>query len=164
MLNIKEAIIVDLRSNPGGLLTNAIYIANMLLKDSVIVSTVDRDGYKETQRSLSTVLTNQPVVVLINGGSASASEVLAGSLKDNINATLIGIRTYGKGTVQKTKTLSSGAMIKYTVQEWLTPNGNKVNGVGINPDYVITLDEKYFNIANYFGNSFSKYFCYLEYI
>ena len=80
-LQDKDGLIIDLRSNPGGLLTNAIYIADMLLDSKTIVSTVDRDGYKETQNSLSQIATNQPIVVLINGGSASASEILLALIK-----------------------------------------------------------------------------------
>lgn len=104
----KDGIIVDIRSNPGGLLTNAIYIADMFLSNKTIVSTVDRDGYKETQRSMSQVSTKQPVVVLINGGSASASEILSGALKDNKRAIIVGKKSFGKGLVQEINKLPDG--------------------------------------------------------
>ena len=138
----KDGIIIDLRSNPGGLLTNAIYIADMFLSSKVIVSTVDRDGYKETQRSLSTTVTNQPVAILINGGSASASEILAGALKDNNRATIVGKKSFGKGLVQEINRLPDGSAIHITIQKYLTPNGTDIHKKGITPDYIVDLTEK----------------------
>lgn len=134
----KEAIIIDLRSNPGGLLTNAIYIADFLLGGKVIVSTVDRDGYKETQRAAKAILTNKPLAVLINGGSASASEILSGALKDNNRAIIIGKKSFGKGLVQEINKLPDGAAMHITIQKYLTPNGTDINKKGIEPD--ITVD------------------------
>ena len=96
----KKGFIVDLRSNPGGLLTNAIYISDMFLDGGTIVSTVDRDGYKETQRASAGTYTKKPVVVLINKGSASASEIFSGAMKDNHRAVIIGEQSFGKGLVQ----------------------------------------------------------------
>lgn len=138
----KDGIILDLRSNPGGLLTNAIYIADMFLSSKVIVSTVDKDGYKDTQNSLSIVSTNQPVVVLINGGSASASEILAGALKDNKRATIVGKKSFGKGLVQEINKLPDGSALHITIQKYLTPNGTDIHKKGITPDYVVDLTEK----------------------
>lgn len=135
----KDGIIIDLRSNPGGLLTNAIYIADMFLSSKVIVSTVDRDGYKETQNSLYKVITNQPVVVLINGGSASASEILAGALKDNKRAIIVGKKSFGKGLVQEINKLPDGSAVHITIQKYLTPNGTDIHKKGIEPDYVVDL-------------------------
>ncbi len=137
----KDGIIIDLRSNPGGLLTNAIYIADMLLSSKTIVSTVDRDGYKETQNSLSQVSTNQPVVVLINGGSASASEILSGALKDNKRATIVGKKSFGKGLVQEINKLPDGSALHITIQKYLTPNGTDIHQKGITPDYVVDITE-----------------------
>ena len=97
----KKGFIIDLRSNPGGLLTNAIYISDMFLDGGTIVSTVDRDGYKETQRASAGVYTKKPVVVLINKGSASASEIFSGAMKDNHRAVIIGEQSFGKGLVQE---------------------------------------------------------------
>lgn len=137
----KDGIIIDLRSNPGGLLTNAIYIADMLLSSKTIVSTVDRDGYKETQRSMSQVITNQPLVVLINGGSASASEILSGALKDNKRAVIVGKKSFGKGLVQEINKLPDGSALHITIQKYLTPNGTDIHKKGITPDYVVDVTE-----------------------
>lgn len=133
----KEGLILDLRSNPGGLLTNAIYISDMFIDSGYIVSTVDRDGYKETQRASGSVLTKKPLVVLINEGSASASEILSGALKDNGRAVLIGTKSFGKGLVQEINRLPDGAGINITTQKYLTPNGTDINKVGIIPDIEI---------------------------
>lgn len=138
----KDGIIIDLRSNPGGLLTNAIYIADMFLNSKVIVSTVDKDGYKDTQNSLSQVITKQPVVVLINGGSASASEILSGALKDNKRAIIVGKKSFGKGLVQEINKLPDGSALHITIQKYLTPNGIDIHKKGITPDYVVDLTEE----------------------
>ena len=141
-LKTKDGLIIDLRSNPGGLLDNAIYIADMLLSSKTIVSTVDRDGYKETQNSLSTVQTNQPIVVLINGGSASASEILSGALKDNNRAVIVGKKSFGKGLVQEINNLPDGSALHITIQKYLTPSGTDIHKKGITPDYEVDLTEQ----------------------
>lgn len=133
-LSDKEGYILDLRSNPGGLLSNAIYISDMFLDAGYIVSTVDRDGYKETQRASNRLITDKPLVVLIDGGSASASEILSGALKDNGRAVLVGTKSFGKGLVQEINRLDDGAGINITTQKYLTPNGTDINKVGIIPD------------------------------
>lgn len=138
-LDDKDGLIIDLRSNPGGLLTNAVYIADMLLSAKTIVSTVDRDGYKETQNSLSRVSTTKPIVVLINGGSASASEILSGALKDNKRATIVGKQSFGKGLVQEINKLPDGSALHITIQKYLTPNGTDIHKKGITPDYVVDI-------------------------
>ncbi len=133
-LSVKDGYIIDLRSNPGGLLSNAIYISDMFLDAGYIVSTVDRDGYKETQRANKNLITDKPLVILIDGGSASASEILSGALKDNGRAVLVGTKSFGKGLVQEINRLSYGAGINITTQKYLTPNGTDINKVGIVPD------------------------------
>ncbi len=133
-LDKKDGYILDLRSNPGGLLTNAIYISDMFIDSGYIVSTVDRDGYRETQRASRAQLTRKPLVVLINEGSASASEILSGALKDNGRAILVGTKSFGKGLVQEINKLPDGAGINITTQKYLTPNGIDINKVGIIPD------------------------------
>lgn len=138
----KKGIIVDLRSNPGGLLTNAIYIANLLLPRGIIVSTVDRDGYKETQRVNGTAITNKPIVVLINKGSASASEILSGALKDNKRAVLVGETSFGKGLVQEINRLPNNSGVNITIQKYLTPNGTDINKKGIDPDIMVKLSDE----------------------
>lgn len=137
----KSGYILDLRSNPGGLLSNAIRIADMFLEDGSIVSTVDRDGYKEVRYSSPSVVTNKPLVLLINGGSASASEILSGALKDNKRAVLIGERSFGKGLVQEINQLPGGSGVNITTQRYLTPNDTDINKKGIEPDINVELTE-----------------------
>ena len=137
----KKGIILDLRSNPGGLLTNAIYISDMLLKGGPIVSTVDRDRYKSTTRAHYGQVTDKPIVVLINKGSASASEILSGALKDNHRATIVGEQSFGKGLVQEINKLPDEAGMNITIQRYLTPSGQDINKKGITPDVVIELTE-----------------------
>jgi carboxyl-terminal processing protease len=137
----KSGYILDLRSNPGGLLSNAIRIADFFLEEGSIVSTVDRDGYKEVRYSSPTSLTNKPLVVLINGGSASASEILSGALKDNQRAVLIGERSFGKGLVQEINQLPGGSGVNITTQRYLTPNDTDINKKGIEPDILVELTE-----------------------
>ena len=137
----KKGFIVDLRSNPGGLLTNAIYISDMFLDGKVIVSTVDRDGYKETQRANRGMVTNKPLVILINKGSASASEIFSGAMKDNGRAVIVGEQSFGKGLVQEVNKLPYEAGINITIQKYLTPNGTDINKKGITPDVVVELTE-----------------------
>ncbi len=138
----KKGIILDLRSNPGGLLSNAISISDMFLKGGVIVSTVDRDRYKDTTKATFTNLTDKPLVVLINKGSASASEILSGALKDNNRAVIIGEQSYGKGLVQEINKLPNNTGMNLTIQKYLTPSGTDINKKGITPDIVVELTEE----------------------
>lgn len=137
----KQGYILDLRGNPGGLLTNAIVIADYFLDHGGIVSTVDRDGYKETKSSTSGVLTSKPLVVLINEGSASASEILSGALRDNNRAILVGKKSFGKGLVQEINALPNGSGVNITTQKYLTPNDTDINKVGILPDIDVSMPE-----------------------
>lgn len=138
----KKGFIIDLRSNPGGLLSNAIYISDMFLDNGVIVSTVDRDGYRETQNATRGVVTRKPVVVLINKGSASASEIFSGAMKDNGRAVIVGEQSFGKGLVQEINKLPYESGINITIQKYLTPNGTDINKKGITPDVVVKLTEE----------------------
>ncbi len=138
----KKGYIIDLRSNPGGLLTNAIFISRMLLQNSIIVSTVDRDGYKQTERAGYTTLTHAPIVVLINKGSASASEILSGALKDNGRATIVGDQSFGKGLVQEINRLPEGSGVNITIQRYLTPNGTDIHKKGITPDILVKITDE----------------------
>ncbi len=137
----KKAFIVDLRSNPGGLLSNAIYISDMFLNGGSIVSTVDRDGYKETQKASKGVLTTKPVVILVDKGSASASEIFSGAMKDNKRAVIVGTQSFGKGLVQEINKLPNNAGINITIQKYLTPNGTDIHKKGITPDILVELSE-----------------------
>lgn len=138
----KKGFIIDLRSNPGGLLTNAIYISDMLLRGGTIVSTVDRDRYKSTTRARNTQVTDKPIVVLINKGSASASEILSGALKDNHRATIVGEQSFGKGLVQEINRLPDEAGMNITIQRYLTPSGTDIHKKGITPDVVVELTKE----------------------
>lgn len=141
-----EAFIIDVRGNSGGYLTTAEEISSMFLKKNDVMYQLDTKGIIEyVKADKNGKYKNANVIVLTNSGSASASEMLAATLKENIDAKIVGEKTYGKGTVQKTKTLSSGTMIKYTIQEWYTPKGNKVNGVGVEPTHFVTLSDEFYN-------------------
>lgn len=140
-MKAKDGYILDLRANPGGLLTNAIFISDMFLDGGVIVSTVDRDGYKETQRASKKFITDKPLVILINEGSASASEILSGALQDNDRAVLVGHKSFGKGLVQEINKLPGKSGINITTQKYLTPNGTDINKVGIVPDVIVDNSE-----------------------
>ena len=137
-----KGFIIDLSSNPGGLLTNAIYISDMLLRGGVIVSTVDRDSYKTTTRARMQQVTDKPIVVLINKGSASASEILSGALKDNHRATIVGEQSFGKGLVQEINKLPDEAGMNITIQRYLTPSGSDIHKKGITPDVVVELTQE----------------------
>ncbi|HSM82373.1 MAG TPA: S41 family peptidase [Nodosilinea sp.] len=134
--------ILDLRSNPGGLLYSSIDIARMWLDSGVIVSTVNRQGVVDEEAANSRALTDKPLVVMVDGGSASASEILSGALQDNERATLVGTRTFGKGLVQSVRSLGDGSGVAITVAKYLTPNGTDINKSGISPDVEVELTEQ----------------------
>ena len=118
----------------------------MFLDGGVIVSTVDRDGYKETQRAAKGMVTDKPLVVLINKGSASASEIFSGAIKDNHRGVIIGEQSFGKGLVQEINKLPYESGLNITIQKYLTPNGTDINKKGITPDLVVELTEE--NVKN----------------
>jgi carboxyl-terminal processing protease len=134
--------ILDLRSNPGGLLYSSIEIARMWLDEGGIVSTVDRLGEVDRQNAINRALTKKPLVVLVNGGSASASEILSGALQDNHRAVIVGTQTFGKGLVQSVRGLGDGSGIAVTIAKYLTPSGRDINKHGIDPDVVIEVTEE----------------------
>lgn len=141
-------LIIDVRSNSGGNLESVINIAsNFLTKKDVILEIVSKN--KVTKKySIKDSQTKYEVVVLINGGSASGSEVLASALNENINAKLVGTTTFGKGTVQKTKTLTSNTMIKYTSETWRTSKSKEINEVGVKPTIEVKLNKNYYETLN----------------
>lgn len=142
-----EGIILDVRQNPGGFLQAAIDIANLFIDEGKpIVQLQGRQGKPEVILSKSGKKYNYPIVVLIDNGSASASEILAGALKESAGATLVGLTTFGKGTVQTVSQLPDGSNLKYTTGKWLTPKGNWINETGIQPDTEIPYPE-YLSIA-----------------
>ena len=133
-----DSLIIDLRNNGGGYLSSATELAELFLSKGKIIYTLDKKSGKEVIKDKSDEKRDYTVAILIDGGTASAAEVLASSLKDNReNTILIGTQSFGKGTVQSTKRLSDGSMLKYTIAKWLRPNGKCVEGVGLKPDYVI---------------------------
>ena len=134
--------ILDLRSNPGGLLYSSIDIARMWLEDGNIVSTVDRQGIVDEEAANNRALTHLPLVVLVDGGSASASEILSGALQDNERAVLVGTQTFGKRLVQSVRSLPDGSGITITESKYLTPSGRDINLLGIEPDVLVELTEE----------------------
>ena len=135
-----RGLIVDLRNNPGGVLESAVEVADQLLEQGVIVSAAGRTPAARFSMSATPgeLLPGVPVVVLVDGGTASAAEILAGALQDHHRAVLLGRRTFGKGSVQTVMPLSSGRAIKLTTSRYFTPSGRSINGHGIDPDE--TLD------------------------
>ena len=134
--------VLDLRSNPGGLLYSSIEIARMWLEEGTIVSTVNRQGVVEEEFANSRSLTDKPMIVLIDGGSASASEILSGALQDNDRAQLVGTQTFGKGLVQSVRSLPDGSGVAITIAKYLTPSGRDINKQGIEPDFVVELSDE----------------------
>ena len=144
-----DSLVIDVRNNTGGYLSAAYEIADYFVaKGKPIYQLKDRENKITIYKAKNDVLRNfKGISVLINNYSASASEILALALKESANATTIGVKSYGKGTVQETDTLSSGAMIKYTTSYWLSPNGNTINTIGISPDIEEKNSEKQLDIA-----------------
>ncbi|WP_299489132.1 carboxyl-terminal processing protease CtpA [Acaryochloris sp. IP29b_bin.137] len=134
-----DGYILDLRNNPGGLLQAGVEIAQMWLEPSPIVYTVDRQGIRNSFDAKVGSLTDAPLVVLVNRGSASASEILAGALQDNGRAQLVGEQTFGKGSIQSLFNLSDGSGLAITIAKYETPSHRNINKVGIKPDKVVTL-------------------------
>lgn len=136
-----DAYVLDLRGNPGGLLQSSIEIARMWLNNGSIVRTVDRGGKGEQLVANRTALTKQPLVVLVDGNSASASEILAGALQDNNRAVVVGAQTFGKALVQSVHELSDGSGLAVTVAHYYTPKGTDISHKGITPNIKIDLTE-----------------------
>ena len=138
-----EKLIIDLRSNTGGLVDEALNIADMILpKGAKMLITTDSEGNKTTDVSENDpIIINKDIVLLVNEYSASASELLVGALKDNGKAIVVGKNTYGKGVIQSVFMLNDGSALKLTVNEYFTPNETKINKVGIKPDYEVDLGE-----------------------
>ncbi|BAW97344.1 putative carboxyl-terminal protease [[Synechococcus] sp. NIES-970] len=136
--------ILDLRGNPGGLLYSSVDIARMWMEEGAIVRTVDRQGGDRQFSANKTAITDLPLAVLVDENSASASEILAAALKDNRRATLVGTRTYGKGTVQSVHELSNGSGLAVTIARYYPPSGLSINLNGVNPDVTVELNDEQF--------------------
>jgi carboxyl-terminal processing protease len=131
--------VLDLRGNPGGLLFSSVEIARMWMDRGTIVSTIDRRGEQEREVANGRALTNKPLVVLVDKGSASASEILSGALQDNKRATIVGTQTFGKGLVQSVRPLEDGSGLAVTIAKYHTPSGKDINKHGIDPDIKVDL-------------------------
>ena len=153
MLKIRKqsakGVIIDLRDNPGGLVSSVVNMCNSIMSEGVIVSTKDRNG-KQTScyKADNEKSCDLPIVVLVNGNSASASEIFSGAMQDTGNATIVGVQTYGKGIVQSVIPLSDGSAIKLTVAKYFTPNENDIHTVGITPDVIVELPDGRENAVN----------------
>jgi len=136
-----KGIVLDMRNNPGGYLTGSVYIASEFLPSGVVVEQESSNGVKEPfEVNRKGKLLKQPLVVLVNEGSASASEIVAGALQDHKRAQIVGVTSFGKGTVQEAEDLKQGAGLHVTVARWLTPNGNWIDKNGIKPDVEVKND------------------------
>jgi carboxyl-terminal processing protease len=137
-----QGYVLDLRSNPGGLLIASVDIARQWLNEGVIVSTKTRDGIQDIKRATGRALTNKPLVVLVNEGSASASEILSGALQENNRAVLVGQKTFGKGLVQSVRGLSDGSGMTVTIAKYLTPLNHDIHHRGIKPDVSVKMTDQ----------------------
>lgn len=148
--NDMKGLILDLRSNPGGNLSSVVSIAKQMLPKGLIVYTEDRDGNREEYSCDGSKELDVSMVVLVNGNSASASEILAGAIKDYGIGTLVGTTTFGKGIVQRPIELSDGSAVKLTISSYYTPNGINIHGIGIEPDVECEFDsERYYSDEAY---------------
>jgi len=137
-----SSLIIDLRNNGGGLVNETLEILDYIVpKGNELLITVDKDKNEKIEKAEQDIIIDMPIVVLVNENSASASEIFAGALKDLNEATIVGTTTYGKGVIQELLTFRDGAGLKVTVQEYYTPNRNKINGVGIEPNEIVKLPE-----------------------
>jgi len=133
-----KGLILDLRNNPGGLLDEAIFVGNQFIDEGMLTIERQKDGPDQVfEAQAGGVATQVPLVVLVNGGSASASEIVAGAVQDHGRGQLVGEQTFGKGTVQIPHTLSDGSELRVTIAEWLTPDERQINHEGITPDIVV---------------------------
>jgi carboxyl-terminal processing protease len=142
-----ESLIIDLRNNGGGLVTEALDIADYIVeKGNTLLITVNKNDKEEIEKSKNKPIVNMPIIILVNENTASASEILAGALRDNNKAKIVGTKTYGKGVIQQLMKLSNGSGLKVTIEEYFTPNKNKINGVGIEPDEIVELPDTVENV------------------
>lgn len=137
-----DSLIIDVRENAGGYLNAASDVASIFLEKGKTIYTLESNNVVEVYKDKTDEKRNYKIAVLINENSASASEILAAALKESYNATLVGSKSYGKGKVQQTMTLSNGDMVKYTTARWLTPSNKCIDGIGLIPDFEIKLKTK----------------------
>lgn len=147
-----KGLVFDLRSNPGGLLSEAVRVSSFFTEKDPIVTIKDKSGKVETHNHIGKALTNVPMVILINGGSASASEIVAGAIRDHKRGVLIGEKSFGKGSVQNSIPLQDGDAIKLTIAKYYTPSGESIHKKGINPDIEVKEEEYYEIFDGYVTN------------
>jgi carboxyl-terminal processing protease len=135
-----KGFILDLRDNPGGLLSESADVASLFVEDGVIVTVEDREGTVEEYRASGKTTTDAPLVVLVNGDSASASEIVAGAFQDHARAKLVGETTFGKGSVQQIEELSAGGAIKLTIAKYVLPKGRTIDKIGLTPDFEVPME------------------------
>ena len=143
------SLIIDLRNNGGGIVDEALQIADYIAdKDSVLLYEVDKDNNETVEKSENDPIINMPIIILTNENTASASEILAGALKDLGKAKIVGTKTYGKGVIQQILTLPDGSGLKITTEKYLTPNRTEINEIGIEPDEIVELPEDVDDVFN----------------
>lgn len=144
-----QSLIIDLRNNGGGIVDQALEIADYVaVKDSVLLYEVDKNNKETVRKAKTDPIINMPIIILTNENTASASEILAGALKDLGKAKIVGTKTYGKGVIQQILKLSDGSGLKITIEEYQTPNRNKINKVGIEPDEKVELPDSVESVLN----------------
>ena len=139
-----DGLVIDVRDNNGGYLTSVTDILSSLLPKGKIIYQIQVDDKVKTTKDKTTEKREYPIAVITNGASASASEILAAAIKESYNGYVVGTKTYGKGTVQQVRKLSDGSMVKYTIENWLTPNGNWINEKGVEPTDEVKLSDEYY--------------------
>lgn len=140
-----DGLIIDVRGNNGGFLTQVTEISSMFLSKGDIIYQIQGDKKNKVTKDKTSENRTYPVAVLVNNGSASASEILAAAIKESYHGYVVGTNTFGKGTVQQTQKLSDGSMVKYTVENWLTPGGEWINEKGVIPTDLVSLDQEYYD-------------------
>ncbi len=138
----QEGMIIDLRDNGGGLLDTAVDMLDRMLQEGLVVYSMDKSGYKQEYKAKDPDKFDKPLVILVNGQSASASEVFSGALQEKNVAKLVGTRTFGKGIVQGIFSLDDGSAVKMTTSKYYTPNGKNIHGTGLTPDVEVELSDK----------------------
>jgi carboxyl-terminal processing protease len=133
---------LDLRDNPGGALDQAVGVSSLFQPSGVVVRVEERGKPETEHRTTAKKITDAPLVVLINGNSASASEIVGGALQDYGRAVLVGEKSFGKGSVQTIKELSFGGAVKFTIAHYLTPKSRVINGKGLTPDVIVKMDQE----------------------
>ena len=152
-----EGLIIDLRGNPGGSLTAVVEMCRMILPKGMIVYTEDKYGKRDEYTCDGTKQLEVPLVVLVDGNSASASEIMSGAIKDHGIGTLVGTTTFGKGIVQQVRPMMDGSAIKLTISAYYTPNGYNIHGIGIEPDVECEFDsETYYGSEDHYDNQLEK--------